>query len=67
MSSGSSEKQEQNLDSNETKGLTDGNSANSSGGSKKAACIEVNVTEPIDDVEVRKETVYMVSTLDFFI
>lgn len=56
VSSGSPEKQEQNLDSNGTKGSTDGNGANSSGGSKKAVCSEVNATDPIDDVEVINAT-----------
>lgn len=60
MSSGSPEKQEQNLDSNGTKGSTDGNGANNSGGSKKAVCSELNATESIDDVEVRKMSVWTI-------
>ncbi|XP_045138550.1 thioredoxin domain-containing protein 15-like [Portunus trituberculatus] len=56
VSSGSQEKQEQNLDSNGTKGSTDSNGANSSGGSKKAVCSEVNATDAIDDVEVINAT-----------
>lgn len=53
MSSGSSEKQEENLDGNGIKGTTDGNGANSSAGSKKAVCLELTVTaETITDVEV---------------
>ncbi|XP_050735847.1 thioredoxin domain-containing protein 15-like isoform X1 [Eriocheir sinensis] len=57
VSSGSSEKQEQNLDSNGTKGTIDGNGANSSAGSKKAVCLELNVTtETIIDVEVINAT-----------
>lgn len=56
VSSGSPENQEQNLDSNGTRGTTDGSGANSAGGSKKAVCSETNTTESINDVEVAQDS-----------
>lgn len=59
MSSGSAEKQEQIHDSNSSSSNNNSSNSisNSGGGSKKAVCSEINVTEPMTDVEV----IYMAS------
>ncbi|XP_047492969.1 thioredoxin domain-containing protein 15-like isoform X2 [Penaeus chinensis] len=59
ISSGSSEKQDDNLaktgDSNSTGGI----SGNTNAGSKKAVCSKVNTSEPVQDVEVINATALM--------
>ncbi|XP_069936952.1 thioredoxin domain-containing protein 15 [Cherax quadricarinatus] len=63
MSSGSAEKQEEVPDdnssgsSNSSSGSSNSNS--NSGGSKKAVCLQLNVTEPITDVEIINATTLM--------
>lgn len=52
ISSGSSEKQDDNLAKTGDSNSTGGVSGNTNAGSKKAVCSKVNTSEPVQDVEV---------------